>query len=82
MLKKNYWHKGFAVEGGKACLDYAFNEMGVNKVYAPIRPENQLSRKVAEKLGAKVCGEYIKHYNDKDMLHLIYVFEKDILLSC
>ena len=57
MLKKAYWHKGFTNEGGKACLEYAFNKIGTDKVYASIRPENQPSRKVAEKLGAKVYGE-------------------------
>ena len=77
MLKKSHFGKGFAVEGSKACLDYAFKEMGVDKVYAPIRPENQPSRKVAEKLGFKVCGEYVKHYNGKNMPHLIYVLDSD-----
>ena len=73
MLKKIHWHKGFAVEGGKACLNYAFSKMGVDKIYAPIRPENAASVKVAEKLGANADGECVKHYNGKDMLHLIYV---------
>ena len=72
MLKKSHWHKGFAIEGSKACLNYAFNVMNIDKVYAPIRPENQASRKVAEKLGFEVQGEYIKQYNGKDMLHYVY----------
>jgi len=76
MLKKAYWGKGFAFEGGKACLDYAFKEMKMDKVYAPIRPENQASVKVAEKLGFEMHGEYFKHYNGKDMRHLIYVIDK------
>ena len=76
MLKKVHWHKGFAVEGAKGLIDYAFSEMSVDKIYMPIRPENSASRKVAEKLGAKVNGEYIKNYNNKDMLHLIYVLDK------
>ena len=79
MLKKAHWHKGFVTEGGKGCLNYAFNKMGVGKVYAPIRPENHASRKAAENLGFKVCGEYVKHYNGKDMSHLIYVIEKRTL---
>jgi len=73
MLKKTFWNKGFAVEGGRACLDYAFKIMGVGKVYAPIRPENKMSRNVVEKLGFEVRGEHIIHYNGKDMLHLVYV---------
>ena len=76
MLKKAHWHKGYAIEGGKACLTYAWNEIDVDKVYATIRPENQSSRKVVEKLGFSICGEYAKHYNGKDMLHLIYVIER------
>ena len=73
MLKKTFWNKGFAVEGGRACLDYAFKIMGVGKVYAPIRPENKRSRNVVEKLCFEVCGEHVIHYNGKDMLHLVYV---------
>jgi len=76
MLKKEYWHKGFAIEGARGLTDYAFKEMDIDKVYIPIRPENSASRKVAEKLGAKVNGEYVKNYNNKDMLHLIYVLDK------
>jgi RimJ/RimL family protein N-acetyltransferase len=74
MLKKVHWGRGFAIEGGATCLDYALNEIGVQKVYIPIRPENQASKRVAEKLGFSVQSEYIKHYNGKDMVHLVYVF--------
>jgi len=77
MLKKKHWGKGFAIEGAKGCLDYAFGKMGVDKVYAPIRPENLSSRKVAENLGFEVTGEYIKHYNGKEMPHLIYVLPRE-----
>ena len=76
ILKKAYWHKGFAFEGVKACIDYAFNEMGIDKVHISIRPENIASLKVAEKLGAKVSDKHYLHYNGKDMLHLVYIIEK------
>ena len=76
ILKKAYWHKGFAFEGAKACVDYAFNETGIDKVYLSIRPENIASLKVAEKLGAKINGKHYVCYNDKDMLHLVYTIEK------
>jgi len=73
MLKKTFWNRGFAVEGSRACLDYAFKIMGVGKVYAPIRPENKRSRNVVEKLCFEVRDEHVIRYNDKDMLHLVYV---------
>ena len=76
MLKKSQWHKGFAVEGAAGLAQYAFEEIGVDKVNLPIRPENNASRRVAEKLGAKIEGDYVKNYNNKDMLHLVYVLDK------
>jgi RimJ/RimL family protein N-acetyltransferase len=76
ILKKACWHKGFALEGAKACVDYAFNEVGVKNIYISIRPENIASLKIAEKLGAKISGKHYVHYNNKDMLHLVYTMEK------
>ncbi|SHK88945.1 GNAT family N-acetyltransferase [Desulforamulus aeronauticus] len=72
ILNKNFWCKGYAVEGAKACMDYAFAKLNADKVIAQIRPNNFPSRKVAEKLGMKIESEYTKHYNGSDMLHLIY----------
>jgi RimJ/RimL family protein N-acetyltransferase len=72
MLKSEYWHKGFALEGSKALIAYAFNEMNVEKVYACIRPNNLASLKVAENAGMKCESAFIKHYNGKRMKHLLY----------
>ncbi|WP_312561088.1 GNAT family N-acetyltransferase [Anaerospora sp.] len=72
ILNKQYWGKGYAVEGARASLDYAFQYLKADKVIAHIRPNNLPSRKVAEKLGMKIEGEYIKHYKGKEMVHLIY----------
>lgn len=71
-LKQKFWNKGYAVEGVRASVEYAFKTLNANKIIAQIRPENSSSRKVAEKLGMKIESEYIKHYKGKDMLHLIY----------
>jgi len=72
ILDKKYWGKGYASEGAKACMDYAFNRLNADKVIAQIRPNNLPSRKVAENLGMKIESEYIKRYNNIDMPHLIY----------
>ena len=77
ILKKEYWHKGYATEGAKAMIDYAFNDLKKDKVIATIRPENIFSRKVAQRLKMTVEGEFIKRYNEKDMCHLIYAKEKE-----
>ena len=75
ILKKAYWHRGFAFEGAKACVEYALSEMGIDKVYLSIRPENIASLKIAEKLEAKVMGKHYMNYNGKDVLHLVYAIE-------
>lgn len=45
------WGQGFATEGAKACLNFAFAELNLKEVYA-IAPElNKKSKRVMEKLG-------------------------------
>lgn len=72
ILKKEYWHKGYATEAAKALKEYAFNTLKLNEVIFEIRPNNLSSRKVAENLGAEICGEFIKNVRSKKMTHLIY----------
>ncbi|MEG2192355.1 MAG: GNAT family N-acetyltransferase [Oscillospiraceae bacterium] len=72
ILAKKYWGQGYGAEGAKACMDYAFSHLGAEKVIAEIRPDNTASRRLAQKLGMEIEGEFIKHYNGKDMPHLIY----------
>ena len=76
MLKRQYWGMGYATEGAAALAQYAFTEIGLNKIYASIRPENQSSIRVAERIGMNVEGSFIKQYNGKDMEHLIYSKER------
>lgn len=76
ILDKAFWKKGYALEGAKACMEYAFYELKANMVIADIRPENSSSCKVAQKLGMKVIGKHIKYYNGKQLLHYIYAKEK------
>lgn len=76
ILKKEFWHRGFATEGAKAMIDYAFNVLGKEKVIATIRPENEASCKVAKNIGMKEESEFTKIYNGKEMTHLVYSISK------
>jgi len=49
--------RGFATEGGRFLLDYAFNEMDKDHVISVINPENKPSIRVAERLGEKLEGK-------------------------
>lgn len=72
IIDKKYWGKGYGFESAKASMDYAFSNLNADAVIAQIRPNNLSSRKIAEKLNMKVQSEYVKHYNNMDMTHLIY----------
>jgi len=52
-LHKSSWYQGYATEGAKRCLDYAFEVLGLSSVMA-IAPEiNLKSQRVMEKAGMK-----------------------------
>nr|WP_194191641.1 GNAT family N-acetyltransferase [Clostridium chrysemydis] len=72
ILKKEFWHKGYALEGANAMIEYAFSLLGKEKVIATIRPENEASLKVAKKLKMNLESEFIKVYKGKEMKHLVY----------
>ena len=72
ILARAYWGRGLATEGARACMDYGFCRLKAAEVVAEIRPENLASRRVAERLGMKVRGQFVKQVYGKEMLHLIY----------
>lgn len=52
-LKKSAWNRGYATEGAKACLDYAFDQLGLEKVFAIAPHINTKSERVMKKIGMK-----------------------------
>lgn len=55
-LARGSWGKGYATEGARRALTYAFTEMGREYVISLIHPENQASIRVAERLGERLEG--------------------------
>lgn len=76
LLKRKYWHMGYAVEAASACKEYAFNNMGKNRVVSIIRDNNYASQSVAERVGMKAESQFVKHYYNIDMPHIVYAIEK------
>lgn len=50
---RSYWNKGYATETSKKCLEFGFNELGIEKVVGRAMKENIGSIKVLEKIGIK-----------------------------
>ena len=55
-LLPEFQGKGFATEGGRFLLNYAFTELGKDHVISVIHPDNRPSIRVAERLGEKLEG--------------------------
>lgn len=56
LLGRPYWGKGYATEGARAALDYAFTTLKQLHVISLIRPENTASIRVAGRLGERLEG--------------------------
>ena len=56
-LAREHWGKGYATEGARRALHYAFTELDKDHVISLIHPENQGSIRVAERLGERPEGK-------------------------
>jgi RimJ/RimL family protein N-acetyltransferase len=56
-LARESWGKGYATEGARRALRYAFTELDKAHVISLIHPQNQASIRVAERLGERLEGE-------------------------
>lgn len=50
-LDRGSWGKGYATEGARIALEYAFNDLDKAHVISLIHPDNRASMRVAERLG-------------------------------
>lgn len=56
-LAREFWGNGYATEGARRALKYAFEELDREHVISLINPNNMASIKVAERLGEKLEGK-------------------------
>jgi RimJ/RimL family protein N-acetyltransferase len=55
-LRRESWGKGYATEGAREALRYAFEVLGQPRVISLIQPDNERSIRVAERLGESLEG--------------------------
>ena len=55
-LAREHWGKGYATEGAGKALEYLFRQTSREEVISLIRPENEASIRVAERLGESLEG--------------------------
>jgi ribosomal-protein-alanine N-acetyltransferase len=77
-LLKKHWNKGYATEAAKACLDYGFQNLGIEEIVARSDKRNEASIKVMKNIGMKydkdiLFDEYegvVYKITARDILHL------------
>ena len=57
-LDQPFWKKGYATEGAKACLAYAFDELGKKEIYSFTSTINAPSEIVMKRIGMEKVGEF------------------------
>ncbi|MEX5444309.1 GNAT family N-acetyltransferase [Acinetobacter schindleri] len=57
-LLPQYWHQGYATEGAKAVLKYAFRTLRLEKVISFTACVNTPSKRVMQKIGLEKVGEF------------------------
>jgi [ribosomal protein S5]-alanine N-acetyltransferase len=72
ILMSEHCGKGYATEGAKAMIDYAFNTLNASKIVCVIRPMNKSSISVAKRLGMIETSSFVKEYRGKEMPHLVF----------
>ncbi len=65
-LARRWWGNGYATEGARAALAYAFTILKMDRVISLIYPENQASIRVAERIGERPQGRI--HHFGREML--------------
>jgi ribosomal-protein-alanine N-acetyltransferase len=73
-LARAHWGQGLATEAVGAVLQFAFHQLGLNRIEALCMPENLSSRKVLEKLGLAFEGRMRKAHHRYDGFHDMDLF--------
>jgi len=72
-LIRKYWGQGIATETAVASLDYAFNKLNTDKVYAMADVENDGSNRILSKVGLK----FIETFDLEGIKHNWYKIHKN-----
>ena len=68
------WGRGYATEAARAAIRFAFDVVGVRRLYAGHHPENAASGAVLRKLGFRFTRDVF--YEPTGLMHPLYVLER------
>lgn len=75
-IKSSEWNKGFATEGAKRCLNYALNDLKIEKIYSITPKVNIKSELIMTKIGMTKLYEF-EHslLTDNERLKICVLYE-------
>lgn len=68
-LSPEAWGKGYATEIARALLEYGFDKLQLNTIYATTHPDHVVSQKVLQKAGMNLVGP-APYYNGTTLFRL------------
>lgn len=78
-LKEEYWGLGFAHEACLAVIEYAFNTLDINAIFAGHNPKNAVSAKLLKKLDFKYTHD--EFYPPTQLHHPSYLMTKEVYMN-
>jgi RimJ/RimL family protein N-acetyltransferase len=65
-IGKPYWNQGYCTEAARAAIDFGFEQLGLNRIYAHHFVRNPASGRVLQKLGMSYEGRLRQHVRKWD----------------
>ena len=81
-LARDAWGQGFATEGAKACLQYAWENLELEEIYSFTAVVNERSERVMQKIGMAKQGFFEHPKVEKSSVlrpHLLYVIKSPFI---
>ena len=72
LVHPSFQRQGYALEGAKACMDYAFTALSADYVTAAVAADNAPSISLSEKLGLFPIQEQLYQDGNQETLYIIY----------
>lgn len=76
IFHRDHWGKGYASEAATAVMNYAFDTLGLDTLYANMAYDHKASRRVAEKLGMTKIREFANERN-RNIWTLLFALERE-----
>jgi len=74
-IRSQQWGHGFAPEAARRVIEFAFDDLDANALFAGHNPRNEISRKLLEKLGLHYTHD--EYYEPTGLNHPSYLLTKE-----